>query len=636
MAGPGIKRDHLLHGANLLDITPTLLTLFGLPVGEDMDGKPLLDAFVKPPEVARIPSWDEVAGDDARIAGEYRYDPIAAKEAMDQLVALGYVEAPGENLEKAIQSTVQEMRYNLARAWMDGGFHARGGEILAELFAAAPEEYRFGTHLALCHQALGQVKELRELVERMTVSRRAAAEKAVLELKTWRENVLARQTGQLTPEGDIDLEPLSEEERNQYNDLRLTASFSHHDLDFLMSWVLRAEGKPEAALEHLQRAAQSETRRPSLFIQIGETLGTLRKWPEAETAFRRALALDPRNPHALLGVGKACLRQDKVEEGVALVLDSIGCLYQNPMAHYILGLALIRMKQPFRAVEAVRVAVSLNPNFERAHRFLARYAVRLERNLEKSREHWRIVREIRAHKLAECRATGPEIALLAEELSGDAEQERRAPTLDLTPLADKSGVPDDPARCITVVAGLPRSGTSMMMQMLAAGGLPVLSDGRREADADNPRGYLELEAATRLRQNRDWLDDAQGRAVKIVAQLLPFLPNAHYYKVVFMERDLKEVLRSQRAMLERLNRDGGKLTDAQLEAAYRQQLKQVGMWLAKQPNIKTLFVPHRDTLDTPERSARRVAEFVGGGLDVAAMAAAVDGSLYRQRAEVAA
>ena len=637
MAGPNIKRDHLLHGANLLDITPTLLTLFGLPVGDDMDGKPLLDAFETPPEVTRIPSWDGVAGDDARIAGEFQYDPIAAKEAMDQLVALGYVEAPGENLEKAIRNTVQEMRYNLARAWMDGGFYARGADILAGLFADAPEEYRFGVHLALCHQALNQVKELRELVERMTVSRRAAAETAGQELKTWREDVLARQreAGQLTAEGEIDQAHLSEEERNHYNDLRLTARFSHHDLDFLMSWVLRAEGKPAEALAHLQRAAATETRRPTLFIQIGETLGTLKKWPEAEAIFRRALALDPRNPHALLGAGKACLRQGRLEEGLALVLDSIGCLYQNPMAHYILGLGLLRMKQYFRAIEAMQVAVSLNPNFERAHRFIARYVLRMERDQEKSEKHWRIVREIRARKLTERQADRGEIALLVEEFSGDAEQERRAPALDLTPLVDKNGVPDDPARCITVVAGLPRSGTSMMMQMLAAGGLPVLSDGKREADLDNPRGYLELEAATRLRQNQDWLDEALGQVVKIVAQLLPFLPTRHPYKVVFMERDIREVLRSQKTMLGRLDRDGGKLTDEQLEAAYRRQLKQVGIWLARQPNVKTLFVAHREAIHEPHSVAAKVNDFLGGGLDEAAMAGAVDGSLYRQRAMVA-
>jgi hypothetical protein len=172
----------------------------------------------------------------------------------------------------------------------------------------------------------------------------------------------------------------------------------------------------------------------------------------------------------------------------------------------------------------------------------------------------------------------------------------------------------------------------MMMQMLAAGGLPILSDGQREADSDNPRGYLELEAATRLRKERDWIKEAKGSAVKIVTQLLPNLPSDMPYRVVFMERDPKEVLASQKVMLERLGREAAKLSNEQLEQAYRQQLKQVGIWLAKQPNIKTLFVSHREAIAAPDTVAGKVNTFLGGGLDFQAMAAAVDGSLYRQRA----
>ncbi len=242
---------------------------------------------------------------------------------MDQLVALGYVQAPGENLEKAIANTVREMRCNLARAYMDGGFYALGAEILAELYDAEPGQYRFGVHLALCHQALGQVVDLRALVDRMTADRQAAAAKAGAELKNLVDSLRARQAeaGQLTAEGELDGEHLSEEERRSYDDLRLTARFSRFDLDFLMSWVLLAEGRPEAALEHLARAGRATPRRPSLHIQIGETLVALRKWPEAEAAFRRTLDLDPRNPHAHLGVAKASLRQGRVEEGVAAALE---------------------------------------------------------------------------------------------------------------------------------------------------------------------------------------------------------------------------------------------------------------------------------------------------------------------------
>ncbi len=163
--------------------------------------------------------------------------------------------------------------------------------------------------------------------------------------------------------------------------------------------------------------------------------------------------------------------------------------------------------------------------------------------MEKAREHWRIVGEIRAQVAVRMRGGLAAHPALPDDLRSDDDQERRAPRLAAPqPLVDKSGVPDDPAACVTVVAGLPRSGTSMMMQMLAAGGLPILSDGRRAADSDNPRGYLELEAATRLRQDREWMREAKGRAVKIVAQLLPQLLPDLPYRVVFMEREPTEVL----------------------------------------------------------------------------------------------
>ena len=641
IAGPGIRRDHLVHGATLLDITPTILTLYGLPVGEDMDGKPLLDAFESPPSLASIPSWDAVAGDDARLPPDRQYDPIAAKEAMNQLVALGYIDPLGENQEKAIRNTVQEMRYNLARAWMDGGFYANGAEILNEIYEAAPDQYRFGVHLALCYRALGRVADLRALVERMTGDRQAAAAKANEDLKAFVERVRTRQTEaeQLTPEGEIDFDQLTEEERHEYDELRLTARFSSVDLDLLMGWVLTAEGQHVAALEHLLRAGRGNRSRPGLDVQIGESLVNLRRWSEAERAFRRALAIDPLNPHAHLGLAKACLRQDRVEEGVHEALESVGLFYQNPMAHYILGLGLLRMKQPFRAADAVRVAVSINPNFERAHRFLARYARLAESNLEKSHEHWRLVREIRARRNAE-------LALRAvPSTDASLENEPGAPVLEDAgarspstaeaapqPLVDKRAVPDDPGQCVIVVAGLPRSGTSMMMQMLAAGALPILTDGKRGADDDNPRGYYEHESAARLRREGDWLRDAKGKAVKIVAQLLPFLPSDVPYRVILMDRDLKEILRSQKVMLENLGRGPAKLTDEQLEQAFRRQLRQVRIWLAKQPNIKTLFVSYREAIEEPLAVANSVSAFLGSGLDAAAMAGAVESSLYRQRA----
>ena len=190
--------------------------------------------------------------------------------------------------------------------------------------------------------------------------------------------------------------------------------------------------------------------------------------------------------------------------------------------------------------------------------------------------------------------------------------------------SDESGEP------ITVVSGLPRSGTSMLMQMLHAGGQPCLTDGLREADPDNPRGYFEYEKVKRLRTDRSWLPEAQGKTVKIIAQLLPFLPPQFKYRIVFMDRDLDEVIASQSRMLERQERTGGKLSDERLRQVFEWQVTQVkGMLDAR--NIPTLSVAHTDALEHPMEVAEQLRNFLAGDLEVDAMVAVVDSDLYRQR-----
>ena len=174
-----------------------------------------------------------------------------------------------------------------------------------------------------------------------------------------------------------------------------------------------------------------------------------------------------------------------------------------------------------------------------------------------------------------------------------------------------------------------------MMQMLAAGGLPPLTDERRTPDENNPRGYLEFERVKALKTDRAWLADARGRAVKIIHALLPDLPtdgNEHY-RVVFMRRRLEEVVASQRAMLARSGKTGAALDDARLTAMFQAQLTRVETWLRERPeHFAVLDVPHHELLADPLAGAARVNAFLGGSLDTAAMVRAVDPTLWRQRA----
>jgi hypothetical protein len=169
---------------------------------------------------------------------------------------------------------------------------------------------------------------------------------------------------------------------------------------------------------------------------------------------------------------------------------------------------------------------------------------------------------------------------------------------------------------ITIVSGLPRSGTSMMMQILGAAGIELATDGLRAADADNPNGYFELDAVKWMREDVSFLDGVVGRAVKIVAPLLPFLPESHDYRIVFMERDLGEVLASQQTMLKRRGEAHEIANDAAIERAFRGQLRKVQIWLAAQANVRTLFVSHRGLMEKPIESLRAVADFLdsNGGL----------------------
>lgn len=188
-----------------------------------------------------------------------------------------------------------------------------------------------------------------------------------------------------------------------------------------------------------------------------------------------------------------------------------------------------------------------------------------------------------------------------------------------------------PRDFITVVSGVPRSGTSLAMQMLHVGGMPAITDEQRAPDANNPRGYFEFEPVKQLRADQQWLGSAAGKAVKIIHLLLTELPVDRDYRVLFMQRDLAEVVRSQAAMLERSGKSGGGLGEAQLAQTYAAQLARVKSWLRERPCFRVMDVPYPELVREPRAMSDAINDFLGGGLDVDAMVGAVDPSLYRHR-----
>ena len=186
---------------------------------------------------------------------------------------------------------------------------------------------------------------------------------------------------------------------------------------------------------------------------------------------------------------------------------------------------------------------------------------------------------------------------------------------------------------IVVVSGLPRSGTSMMMNMLDAGGLEILSDGERTADVDNPKGYFELERIKNLEKETDksYLRAARGKAVKVISFLIKDLPDENDYRVLFMRRDLDEVLASQQKMIDRLGSADSDADGAAMKEAFRNDIARVRVLCRTRPNFALCEIRYKDAVADPAAASRAVNAFLGGRLDEAAMRAAVDAALYRNR-----
>lgn len=185
---------------------------------------------------------------------------------------------------------------------------------------------------------------------------------------------------------------------------------------------------------------------------------------------------------------------------------------------------------------------------------------------------------------------------------------------------------------IVVVSGLPRSGTSMTMKMLQAGGLPLTVDDRRQADEDNPKGYFELERVKKLQEEPDksWLGRSRGQAVKVISQLLQELPPAHFYQVIFMDRHLDEVLASQNKMLEHRGEPLAE-DDTQVRELFERHLRIVRTWLENQPNFEVLYLNYPEVVSDPKKAAETIRAFLRLELDTESMSRAVDRKLYRNR-----
>jgi predicted AlkP superfamily phosphohydrolase/phosphomutase len=612
--GPGIKQGEPLYGGVLLDIAPTVLHLFGLPVGQDMDGKVLLAALDAPASVQTIPSWEAVPGDTGQHSPDTRLNPVASAEAMKQLIALGYIAPPPEDVQTHIQECVTELKYNLARAYDDESRYDLSVPLYQEMLAADPDEHRAVEHLFHALLRTGRHTEARDLLQTFDARCATRAPEARAELERRHAE---------KPETDLDTPRKPEDKREVHLRAQLRETASGYVMQrALLHFLLDSQvGRPAevrrsyAALEAL--CAQLGATLPA--VLVAEQLARNRENAAALALVKRALEHDPDHWQAQTLGAQLHLAARRYRAALDMAARSLGLVYHQPLMHYVMGHALLGLRDYAGAEQPLRIAVSQSPGFARAHALLSRlYGDHLQRPQEAA-YHFIQAERLKKRRRAE-KETTEELVVTPEPVARPVFASRPGATSP------------DPEQDVVVVCGLPRSGTSMLMQLLAAGGVEPLTDGKRVADEDNPRGYYEYEPATRLPQDSTWVKEARGRAVKLVLPLVPFLPPGERYRLLLIQRDLTAVVASQEKMLVRLGREaeGAQMGQEALIHEYCGQEHRVQRWLEARPGIGIMALDYDAILGNPGGTAEAIGEFLGRTLDVEAAAQAVHPELKRQ------
>jgi predicted AlkP superfamily phosphohydrolase/phosphomutase/tetratricopeptide (TPR) repeat protein len=371
MKGPALKRDERIYGATLLDVTPTILTLFGLPVGEDMDGRVLVQAFEEPPEIGRIPSWESEPGDCGMHAAELRMDPEVAKTVLEQFVALGYIQKPNENQAKAVETAVRESKYNLARVYLDSRRPREALPLLEELTGQQPQEVRFQQQLAQCYYALRRRSDARHILEEL-----------------------------MNRPSPPPTQPPSDQPEATAEPAQPREPAPRPWADWLMGVIEFEEGHLEEAIACLLRAEQSDPRLPNLHLRLGETYLRMRQLENAERSFEKALEIDEDSSEAHLGLAMVRLRQRRNEEAAAEALRAVGLEHFLPLGHFHLGVALARLSHLHRARLAFETSLTMLPGLVAAHRWLAALYSQPGGDLAKASEHRQIFEDLRKKAVA--------------------------------------------------------------------------------------------------------------------------------------------------------------------------------------------------------------------------------------------
>jgi tetratricopeptide (TPR) repeat protein len=522
-AGPNIKENTKVFGMGLIDVAPTILHHYGLPIGKDMDGKVILDIFKETQEPAYIESWDKEPGDFGDLKVTTQTDALSDAETMEQLVELGYVDKLDEKFEVAIKKTRIDLKHNLARVYLGKKDFSSSKKLLLELLEETPP-----TDLAPFYMNLISI--------------------AVLE----KEFVLAKEYLQKVKDSKTEI---------------------NYNLDLTESYILSEIGRPKEALAILDKSTAVSGQILYKKATLNFVLGNL---DIATQQLEKAIEKEPEKATYYTLMAEILLNKQEYEEAAEYALTSIEIVKYFPKAHLLLGQALENLGDLENAKVAYEMANSLKPKeFHKAKQSLDNIIKKVE--------------------------------------------------LDIDYTAEVSNVYHE--NQVTIVSGLPRSGTSLMMQMLDKGGVDILQDQLREADISNPKGYYEYKPVMSLYKDNTWLSKGQDKAVKVVAPLLKYLDSTLRYKIIFMRRDLNEIIQSQQKMIGKSEQE----FPVTLYNKYQKLLANVTLWDKSEPGVEILYVNYTDVLENPASELARIEKFLGVAVNKQEMINCVDVSLYRNR-----
>ncbi len=553
--GPGFqKTPEPIYGARLLDITPTILHYFGLPIGEDMEGRVLRETFAEeqPPET--IPTWEDPERANQRHGSLTESE---SQQLLDQFVELGYIDPVEGDPSQAAEETKRENKWNLARAYLYAGKSEEALPLLEDCFDDLPERTDYAQTLARTQLNLGLLTEAEETLS-------------------------------------ICLE-----------------SFGHTlPAHLLQAQIELQKSNHQAALDHLAEIREQAADQPQLLEIVCRCYAHLGQWEQAVEASHKLLELDPNNYQAHLTRARCQLRAGEAQAAADTALEALSLQFAEPRGHLILGQALIELQQWQDAEQTLLKALQLNPNNAAATEALillynqlgqAESAQACRDNVTRLKANRSLTEQKRLRSLRNG------IAARGKERHLQRQRRRIAAAKKAT---EEAAI--EPSEFL-IVSGLPRSGTSLMMQMLQAGGLELMTDGKRAADEDNPEGYWEWETVKSLRTNPRLIEHAQGKVIKVISALLPQLPPRHRYKIIFMKRPVEEVVASQWKMLERQGQQP-RSQRKHLIQTQRTHAEQTLAQLRRLPNVELIEIDYPQLFTQPMSQLDALKSFLNASL----------------------